>query len=71
MTPQIQERKRCIECIQKYFDGDESVVKKAIDLGQSFTHVMTFTHMRVIEAVFALIRKALTRILEYQESHQD
>jgi dynein heavy chain 1 len=32
---------------------------------------MTFTSMRVIESFFALIRKSLTNVLEYQDTHQE
>jgi dynein heavy chain 1 len=34
-------------------------------------HVMEYTHIRIIEAMFALIRKSISNVLEYNESHQD
>lgn len=34
-------------------------------------HVMEFTIIRVIEATFALIRKAISNVLEFNESHSD
>lgn len=32
---------------------------------------MDFTVIRVLEATFALIRKGITNIIEYNESHSD
>jgi dynein heavy chain 1 len=32
---------------------------------------MEFTRIRVLEATFALLRKALSNVLEYNESHSD
>lgn len=35
------------------------------------THVMEFTRMRCLEALFALIRKGIDNIIEYNENHAD
>jgi len=32
---------------------------------------MEYTHIRIIEAMFALIRKSISNIIEYNESHTD
>jgi len=43
-----------------------------VELAQEkFLHVMVFTRIRVLEASFALLRKALTNVSEYNESHGD
>ncbi len=34
-------------------------------------HVMDFTVIRVTEATFALIRKGISNILEYNDMHQE
>lgn len=42
-----------------------------VDLASTFPHVMEFTRIRVLEASFALIRKGITNVLEYNDSHPD
>lgn len=36
-----------------------------------YKHVMDFTIIRVVEGTFALIRKAVTNVLEFNDSHSD
>lgn len=32
-------------------------------------HVMDYTHIRIIEAMFALIRKSISNVLDYNDNH--
>lgn len=42
-----------------------------MDIASTMAHVMEFTKIRVIEATFALIRKGISNVLEYNESHPE
>jgi dynein heavy chain 1, cytosolic len=64
-------RNKCIDFIQKIFEGEDSFVTKAIGVAASMKHVMDFTRIRVLEALFALLRKCLTNVIEYNDSHSD
>ena len=39
-------------------------------IASKMSHVMEFTVIRVTEAMFALIRKGISNVLEYNEMHQ-
>jgi dynein heavy chain 1 len=40
-------------------------------LANAVQHVMEFTVIRVVEAMMALIRKGISNVLEYNDSHQE
>lgn len=42
-----------------------------VNIASELKHVMEFTKIRVLEASFALIRKGLSNVIEYNESHPD
>ena len=44
-----------------------SVVEQCIEMCGSFPHVMVYTSIRAIESFFALLRKALSLIIDYHE----
>jgi dynein heavy chain 1 len=44
---------------------------KVLEYAVTLPHVMEFTRIRVLESTFALIRKGITNVIDYQESHQD
>jgi dynein heavy chain 1 len=64
-------RNRCVEVIEYFFEGEHNFAAQAIDIAASMIHVMEFTKIRVIEATFALIRKGISNVLEYNESHPE
>lgn len=64
-------RRQCVECIRPLFEGTDSFVSKSVNYAETLPHVMEFTKVRVLEAMFALIRKGISNILEYNESHPD
>ena len=64
-------RERCVAAIKKLFEGESSFAVNAIQAAENMKHVMEFTVIRVIEATFALIRKGITNVLEYDESHSE
>ena len=66
-------RKQCVNAIRSLFEGDddECFATRSLELASTMTHVMEFTRMRCLEALFALIRKGIDNILEYNENHAD
>lgn len=52
-------------------DNEKSFCTKTLEIAQKAVHVMMFTRMRVLEAVFTLIRKGIENILEYNEQNPD
>lgn len=42
-----------------------------MEISSRYKHVMEFTVIRVLEAMFALIRKGISNIIEYNEGHPD
>jgi len=70
-TPNSVVRKQCVESIKSLFDGPECFASKCINYAETLPHVMEFTRVRVLEAMFALVRKGITNVLDYNESHPD
>jgi dynein heavy chain 1 len=64
-------REKCVEFIKPLFEGDNSFGLTALAKAEVQKHVMVFTKIRVLEAAFALIRKGISKIIEYNESHPD
>jgi len=44
---------------------------RALEFAATLPHVMEFTRIRCLEAIFALIRKGISNVLDYNESHSD
>ncbi len=63
-------RKRCVDSIRVLFEED-GFVTKALDYSMTLQHVMEFTRIRCLEAMFALIRKGITNVLDFNESRPD
>lgn len=54
-----------------FFEEDSSFMTKVLDYAASIPHVMEFTRIRVLESTFALVRKGISNIIDYNDSHQD
>ena len=50
---------------------DDGFMTKVLDYSANIPHVMEFTRIRVLEATFALIRKGISNVIDYNDSHQD
>lgn len=63
----------CVEAIRPIFLGYNAFAESAVNLSMEFgnKHVMDYTNIRVIEAMFALIRKSISNVLEYNDNHND
>jgi dynein heavy chain 1 len=63
-------RKKCIDAIRPLF-AHNGFVSQALEISSRFTHVMDFTRIRVLESMFALIRKGTSNVLDYNENHSE
>ena len=68
-------RQFCVESIHKLFIPENSEMKSmvsiALDLAVDQKHVMIYSRIRVLEALFALIRQAISRVKEKDENSFD
>lgn len=64
-------RKKCVDFIKPLFEGDASFGIRAVELAKNRKHVMVFSRIRVLEAAFALVRKGIAKIIDFNESHPD
>lgn len=66
-------RDQCVESIKEMFNDSESpsFMTRAIEYAETLQHVMEFTKIRVLEAMFALVRRGITNVIEYNENHSD
>jgi dynein heavy chain 1 len=62
-----------VEAITPMFLGDKAFVANAVmeSANCGTKHVMEYTYIRIIEAMFALIRKSISNVLEYNETHNE
>lgn len=73
LNTEQQYRSMCVEAIKPIFLGNYAFAEQAVNLSMEFDnkHVMEYTHIRIIEAMFALIRKSISNVLEYNDNHSD
>jgi len=64
-------RKRCVDAIRPLFEDDSSFMTKVLDFASTLPHIMEFTRIRVLESTFALVRKGISNIIDYNEMKQD
>ena len=60
----------CVNSIRVLFEED-GFVSKALEYASTIPHIMEFTRIRCLESMFALIRKGIENVLEYNDSHSD
>ena len=65
-----QVRTKASDCIKVFFEPN-NLVQKALDAAQQYNHVMDFTKIRVIESMFALLRRGTTNIIDYNDNHSE
>ena len=66
----IQIRTKAADSIKTFFEPN-NLVQKALEAVEEYNHVMEFTKIRVIESMFALLRKGTTNIIEYNDNHSE
>ena len=63
-------RSKAVDSIKQFFEHN-GLVQKALDEVEKYPHVMEFTKIRVVESMFALLRKGTTNILDYNEENSE
>jgi len=67
-------RKQCVAAIRPQFDGgdeDFCFATRALEYASTQPHIMEFTKIRCLEAFFALLRKGIENILDFNEGQPD
>jgi len=64
-------RQQCVQAIRPLFDSSNSFVSQALTLCAKYNHVMDFTRIRCLESMFALLRKGISNVIEYNENHPE
>ena len=65
-----QVRIKAADSIKIFFESN-NLVQKALEAVQEYNHVMEFTKIRVIESMFALLKKGTENIIEYNDNHSE
>ena len=65
-----QVRHKAVDAIRPFFEGG-NMVEQALDISGQYNHVMDFSKIRVVESMFALVRKGISNILDYNENHSE
>ena len=52
-------------------NGEDCFVSRMLNYAESKPHIMDFTRIRVLDSTFALIRKGISNVLDYNEGHPD
>ncbi|MBP5693965.1 MAG: AAA family ATPase, partial [Bacilli bacterium] len=63
-------REKAVEAI-KHFFSHNGFVQQALEMTEQYDHIMEFSRIRVIESMFALVRKGTSNIIEYNENHSE
>ncbi len=63
-------RKKCVEAVRPYFINN-GFADKALEISAKYNHIMEFSRIRVIESMFALLRKGTSNIIDYNENHSE
>ena len=61
-------RRKCVDSIRGLFEED-GFITKTLDFAFALPHIMEFTRIRCLESMFALIRKGISNVLDYNEVH--
>ena len=69
-TGNVKTRTKAVNSIKHFFDHN-GLVQKALDEVEKLPHVMEFTRIRVVESMFALLRKGTTNIIDYNEENSE
>jgi len=62
-----------VNSITNLFNDNDtlSFISKLMKLAAKQPHIMEFTNIRGLEAFFALVRRGITNIIEYNSNHSD
>ena len=63
-------RTKAADSIKVFFEPN-NLVQRALEAVEEYNHVMVFTKIRVIESMFALLRRGTTNIIEYNDNHSE
>eukprot|EP01113_Clastostelium_recurvatum_P011812 TRINITY_DN1605_c0_g1_i1.p1 TRINITY_DN1605_c0_g1~~TRINITY_DN1605_c0_g1_i1.p1 ORF type:complete len:4689 (+),score=1530.43 TRINITY_DN1605_c0_g1_i1:285-14351(+) len=66
----LRVQREAADVIAQYFEAG-ALVHKVLENAQSRVHIMDFTRLRVLGAMFSLLNKGITNIVDYNNAHPD
>ncbi|KAJ2157684.1 dynein heavy chain [Coemansia sp. RSA 552] len=69
-SPAMRVQAMAAEIYGAYLARD-GLVERALQFAQELEHIMDFTHVRVLGALFTLLNKSVRDVLEYNAQHMD
>lgn len=66
----LRTQRECADVIAQYFEPGALVIR-VLENAATRPHIMDFTRLRVLTAMFSLVNKGITSIIEYNQLHQD
>ena len=58
------------DLLQQYLTA-EDLLQEALDEAKKYSHIMQYTHIRVLNTLFSLLNRACRQIIEYNIQHED
>jgi hypothetical protein len=63
-------RKQAVDSIRGFFEGKDCFMSQVLSITKDANHIMEFTYMRVLEAMFSLVRTGISNLLKYRDERQ-
>ncbi|XP_052105179.1 cytoplasmic dynein 1 heavy chain 1-like isoform X5 [Mytilus californianus] len=70
LSPSMQTQNDCAAILQPYFASD-GIVIKCLEYAADLDHVMDFTRLRALSALFSMLNQSVRNVIAYNNSHAD
>jgi dynein heavy chain 1 len=70
LSPEMQIQKDVADIISSHF-ASGGLVMKALEYAEGLDHVMEFTKLRVLNALFSMIHQTIRNVYRYNQTHPD
>eukprot|EP00397_Hematodinium_sp_SG-2012_P000022 GEMP01000022.1.p1 GENE.GEMP01000022.1~~GEMP01000022.1.p1 ORF type:complete len:4594 (-),score=1270.22 GEMP01000022.1:1053-14834(-) len=57
--------------LEPYFGPVDCLVGRTLECCSEYPHIMTYTHIRVLTALFSILNKGVSNIYEYNDLHEE
>jgi len=65
-------RNVCLAGVEEFFEGDPSFVERCIEVAETqFKHVMSFSRVRAVQSLFALVQRGIANVVEFNEQNSE
>ncbi|CAM1323357.1 DYNC1H1 (predicted), partial [Pycnogonum litorale] len=70
LSPTLQVQRDVASILAPYFSAD-GLISRCLDFAEKQEHVMEFTRLRALEALFSMLNQGTRNVLHYNHSHTD